>query len=54
MEEEWKALGVIEGWEVQVCYANEGPNLMEAVALYRELTMNPVYRQLAEAAGKEQ
>lgn len=45
---EYEYKGMIEGYEVYVSYAQEGPGEEEAWALFQEARSNLVYRSLAE------
>lgn len=52
-ERAYEKLGEIEGYEIYVSYAAEGPDREEAMALYREARKNMLYRGLAEQEEQE-
>ncbi|MBO5484989.1 MAG: hypothetical protein J6K58_07025 [Lachnospiraceae bacterium] len=56
-EERWKedfeAAGMLNGYQIYVSYAKEGPDWEEAMALYQEAKNSVLYQNLA-AMGKEE
>lgn len=53
-ERNYENLGCLMGHPVNVSYAQEGPNLEEALALYREARGSLLYQNLASAAQKRE
>lgn len=46
--------GKYEGYDVYISYAEEGPTIEEAYALYREACRSTRYRSLMEIAENEE
>lgn len=51
--EEYIYKGNYEGYDVYIAYAEEGPTIEEAYALYREACRSARYRSLVEMAESE-
>lgn len=47
MNEEYELAGCWQGYRVYVCYAEEGPNWEEALALYQEARNSVLFQHLA-------
>lgn len=51
-EEEYEEAGTLEGYQIYVSYAREGPDREEAMALYQEAKNSILYQSLAAMGGK--
>ena len=53
MEEEYQEVGWLDGYQVFVQYAKEGPDMEEAYALYQEAKNSVLFQSLATAEKGE-
>ena len=52
-KEQYKEVGWVEGYQVYVCYAKEGPDMEEAFALYQEARNSVLFQNLAAMGSSE-
>lgn len=52
--EAYEEVGMLLGYRVFVCYAQDGPDREEAMALYQEAKRNALLHNLAAMGGEEE